>query len=215
MSVRALARRTYTLSVERARMLALFVVASVAVNGLFRMGTLLANDLLVQTFLSLSNLAVSAVLGLVATRISLAIVRGESYSTAQWFDDLAALVPYVAATLIYGAIVLAGLCLFIVPGIIWALRYSQYRYALLDLQLGVFEALTYSAVLTRGHLGSLLVIFVAVVLFNVLGALFFGVGLVVTAALSLVAMGVLYDVLLNDERQSNSSLPTNNGRTDR
>jgi len=93
----------------------------------------------------------------------------------------------MGGTIIYGLIVCAGLLLLIVPGIIWALKYSLYGYFVIDRNMGPLEALKASAEATEGAKGELFSL--ALLLFGVqiLGLICLCVGLLFTIPLALVA----------------------------
>lgn len=71
-------------------------------------------------------------------------------------------------------IVLVGVVLFIIPGIIWGLKYSLSMVAILDKRLSPVEAVRFSGKITSGYIGKLFVLFI----------LFFGVAILLGMAIS-------------------------------
>lgn len=112
------------------------------------------------------------------------------------FNDLFAgfdvFLDYLGASVLYGLIVLGGLCLLIVPGVIWAIKYGFYGYFIVDRKLGAVEALKASSALTRGAKGDLFIFGLAVLGINLLGALCLGIGVLVTQPLTTLAMGFVF-----------------------
>jgi len=128
---------------------------------------------------------------------------------------------FIAASILYGLIVFAGLILLIVPGIVWAIRYSLFRFLIIDEDLGPIDALKKSAELTDGSKWNLFLFDILIGLINILGALAFFVGLLVTIPLSLIASAYVYrtllsasgseasaSTLLQDKQSNNTDMPT-------
>src|SRR5690606_24140896 len=85
-----------------------------------------------------------------------------------------------------------GLVLLIVPGVILAVVYAFYGFVIVDRGEPVLAALQRSAELTRGHRGELFLFGVVLLGLNLLGALAFGIGLLITSPVSLIAAGYVY-----------------------
>jgi len=65
-------------------------------------------------------------------------------------------------------IVMGGFILFVVPGIIWTLKYWMSLFAVMDKQMSPQEALRFSAKITKGHKGKLFVLFTVAILLSFL-----------------------------------------------
>ncbi|MEE9253257.1 MAG: hypothetical protein V3U74_07935 [Thermodesulfobacteriota bacterium] len=89
------------------------------------------------------------------------------------------LLKYIVASFLYMLIVIAGLILLIVPGIIWAIKFSFYPYFLVDKGLGIIDSLKKSAEITDGVKLDLFVLSVLLGLIILLGALVFPIVLLV------------------------------------
>jgi uncharacterized membrane protein len=59
-------------------------------------------------------------------------------------------IKFLAGTILYFLIVLGGLVLLIVPGVIWAIKYSFFPYFIIEGGLGPVDALKESAKITNG-----------------------------------------------------------------
>lgn len=103
---------------------------------------------------------------------------------------------YLVASIFYGLVVCVGFILFIIPGIFLAVKYSMYRYLVIDKGLGPVEALTKSGEITYGAKWKLLGYGIIVGLINIGGALLFGVGLFVTIPITMIATAYVYRTLL-------------------
>jgi uncharacterized membrane protein len=96
------------------------------------------------------------------------------------------------ASLLYGLIVLGGFILLIVPGIIWCLKFSQYKYFIVEKNAGPVEALKLSAQATDGAKWKLFSFGFVCLGINLLGLICLGVGVLFTAPLTMVAMAFIY-----------------------
>ena len=103
--------------------------------------------------------------------------------------------PYLAATILNGLIVVIGLVLLIVPGIILALMLIFTPYIVVDRELGPIKALKESARMTKGHWWELFILLVLVLLLNIVGAVALLVGLLVTIPTTSLAIVHAYRTL--------------------
>jgi len=97
-----------------------------------------------------------------AMLVFLKIARGQPTSMWEVFSGRRLLLSFVGASIVVGLIVLGGYCLLIVPGVIFALMYSQTLYLVVDRNLRIGEALTLSQQLTYGNKATLFVMAVIV-----------------------------------------------------
>jgi hypothetical protein len=83
----------------------------------------------------------------------------------------ALIVPFFLATLTYVFVTVGGLLLLIVPGIVWALRYCQWSFVMVEKKVGVREAFKRSAEITYGYkkdLFKVYLMFVGVIFISIL-----------------------------------------------
>ncbi len=106
---------------------------------------------------------------------------------------------YFAASVVYLLIVFGGLLMFIVPGIIWAIKYSLFAYYIVDEGLGPIEAIKASGKATKGAKFQLFLLGILLGLINLGGLLAFLVGLFATIPTSMVAFAHAYRQLAGKE----------------
>ena len=102
------------------------------------------------------------------------------------------LLNYVAASLLYGVIVFVGILLFIVPGIIWAIKYQFFGYLIVDKNLGPIEAIKQSGQMSKGSIWDLFLFGLTVTGVTLMGALCFLLGLFVAIPVVLMAGTFIY-----------------------
>jgi uncharacterized membrane protein len=102
----------------------------------------------------------------------------------------------VGAGILYGLIVLAGIILLIVPGIVWAVKFSLCFYFVIDKGLGPVQALKASSRTTIGVKWPLFGFGLLCGLINLLGLLCLVVGVFVTYPTVLIAHALVYRQLL-------------------
>lgn len=129
-------------------------------------------------------------IGLIA--VVLKIIDGAVPPMSELFNHFNLFFRYFGASLLYSLIVFLGLILFIVPGIIWSLKYSLFAYYIVDRNVGVMESLHLSGVATRDAKGTLFLLFLASALVNLVGVLALGIGLLVTMPMTMLAYAWVY-----------------------
>jgi uncharacterized membrane protein len=84
--------------------------------------------------------------------VFLKVIRGEPFDIADMFDCFKSnYLNVVLANLLVVAIVIAGIVVFIIPGIIFACKLAFVPYLIMDKKLEVIEAVKTSWNMTRGH----------------------------------------------------------------
>ncbi len=92
--------------------------------------------------------------------LCLKALRDERASAAAVFDGFSYIGPAVLTSILYSLIVFAGALLLIVPGIVWALKYSMWWFAVTDRRLSGRKALRFSGNITKGYKGKISVILI-------------------------------------------------------
>lgn len=151
------------------------------------------------------NWILSIILGLGLIYISLVFCDGKKPRYRDFLKPAHYFFRFLGASIIYGLIVFVGLLLFIVPGIIWSIKYGLYRYLIIDKDMGLFESIKKSGEITMGSKWNLFLLGLLLGLINVLGVLALGIGLLITVPISLMATTFVYRKLLS---QSGGSLST-------
>lgn len=181
--------RAFTANIGPMALYALVVVAvSVLVNVVF--GTPEGT----RSFVG--NIVVFLVNQLVAIgwlRIALDAVDGRQIDTDRVRGAFSVFVPFLVAAILFSLGVTIGLILLIVPGIIFAVIFGFYGWGLVDgaVDDGV-AALRHSAEITRGHRWQLFGFVIVLILFNLLGLLALLVGVLITSAVSILALAHVY-----------------------
>ncbi|MEX1061674.1 MAG: hypothetical protein WEC39_00995 [Patescibacteria group bacterium] len=107
---------------------------------------------------------------------------------------------YLLASLLYALLVVVGLILLIIPGFYFAIKHGLFGYLIVDKKVDALTALKMSGKVTEGAIWPLFGFFFAAGLINALGALAFGVGLVVTLPVTILAGAQIYRSLLSQTK---------------
>lgn len=135
---------------------------------------------------------VTQIVSIVWISLALAVVDGREISADTLLPDAPKLLAYIIASLIFSVMFGIGLVLLVVPGIIVAIVFGLYGYAVIDKGLDPIAALTHSRDITRGNRWEIFVFGLAAILLNVLGVLLLVVGVLVTSAVTLIAAAHVY-----------------------
>ncbi len=143
---------------------------------------------------------ISAVVGvfvqMACMRIGLLFAGGEVADYPDLYLSYSLFWKFLAASILYGLIVLGGLILLIVPGIIFAVKYQFFGYFIIDKGAGPAESIKRSGEITRGAKWDVFVLDLSFLGINLLGLLACFVGLFATIPTTLVAMAYVYRRLL-------------------
>ncbi len=126
------------------------------------------------------------------TRIGLNIVSGKPFSPGMLFGGGCQLITACLATVLYLAMVIVGLVLFIFPGIYLALRFGHYMTAIVDRKLGILESLKYSSTITTANRLNLFGLALLTFCVMLAGALALLVGLIIAIPIGWLAWVVAY-----------------------
>lgn len=136
----------------------------------------------------------------------LRISRGHKVDFHNIWDDLSGgkFVQYLILMVVATIFIVLGFLLVFIPGIIIALMLSMSTYILMDESKEIswkgdrfWRAMKKSRHMTSGHKWDLFGFFLVVMLLNLLGALAFGLGLIVTIPVTCIALAHIYDALKN------------------
>ncbi|MEJ2745792.1 MAG: hypothetical protein P8123_08935 [bacterium] len=130
------------------------------------------------------------------TRIALNYCDKEKATWSDLFSCIPLFFKYVFTSILYSLIVIGGTILLVVPGIIWAMKFSQSLYFVIDKGLGPMAALRESSRITMGAKWDLFLFGLLLALINLLGALCLLIGLFATIPTTLVAGAYVYRKLL-------------------
>ncbi|MDO8583497.1 MAG: DUF975 family protein [bacterium] len=126
--------------------------------------------------------------------IVLKFVDGEKAEFSDLFSQFKPrlLLNYFLAGLIGALITIGGFLLFIIPGMIVAIRYSLSGFVLVDKNTGPLQSLSTSWKITKGNFWKLCLFGLTLIGINLLGLLALVVGLLVTMPLSMLAVAYAY-----------------------
>ena len=130
----------------------------------------------------------------------LALYDGEEPTFADTFTHFALGLRLLVGQILYLLMVAVGLMLFIIPGVYLGVRYALFGFCLVTDEVNLRGSWQQSAILSSGTKMTLLAILVSLLAFNVLGAIFLGIGLFVTAPLSILVMTAVYRQLRRTEQ---------------
>jgi uncharacterized membrane protein len=116
------------------------------------------------------------------------------------FGDLFACFPlffrYLIGSILYTLIIIGGTILFVIPGVIWSIKFQFFSYLIVDRGMGPVESLKKSASVTQGAKWELLAFSFLLVIINVLGFLSLLIGLFATIPTVMLAYAFVYRQLL-------------------
>lgn len=112
---------------------------------------------------------------------------------------------YLFSIILYSLAIIAGFVLFIIPGIIIAIRFWFFDYLIIDKGMGPISALKTSYAMTKGHVRSLFILASSMSLINLLGLLSLIVGLFVTVPTTIIAKAYIYRKLLTQYETKQAS----------
>jgi uncharacterized membrane protein len=145
-----------------------------------------------RMFVSIVLRLASIFLGLVWIHVALRIADGDPRPLDGLGETLSQFFGYLLASVLYGLIVAGGMILLVVPGVIWAIKFGFFGFALVEHKLDPIAALRASSQMTRGVKGQLFWFGLALVGINLVGAIAFGLGLLATIPLSALAATYVY-----------------------
>lgn len=142
----------------------------------------------------------------------LSAIKGNTPNVKHLFSYNKAFLPFLATSIVTSLIALGGFILFIIPGIIWSLKYSLAPYIAIDKGYGVKASLRESAKLTKGLKWDLLGAYIPLAIVSYLGFFALLIGGVVSIQVAAVAMVFIYHSL---DTQSNKPKVTKRKTTKR
>ena len=99
---------------------------------------------------------------------------------------------FLAGQMLYLLMVAIGLLLLVFPGVYLSVRYGLFGFFMAAGEANLMRTFQQSAILSVGAKTYLLWIFVALLVFNALGASLLGLGLFITVPLSVLMMTAIY-----------------------
>lgn len=126
------------------------------------------------------------------TKIFLRMHDGDKPEFTDIFKEYMIFFKYVAVLILFPLIVFGGLILLIIPGFIWAVRFSFASIIIVDKKIGPIMAIKESYAMTRGMFWKLVAFGLTIILVNILGFIALGIGLLVSVPVSTFAIVYVY-----------------------
>jgi hypothetical protein len=168
------------------------IIGAVSSGGNSNPGDPSAASIIISLIGQLVQNVVAIFLQLGLTRAGLNLVSGKDISVEMLFGEGSKLLRALGASILLGLAVVIGLILLIVPGIYIAMRYGQVIPAIVDRDLGIFEAFSYSESITTNNRMNLFLLGLLNLLALIVGAIPCGLGLIFIGPVVWLAALVAY-----------------------
>jgi len=145
--------------------------------------------------ISLVSLVLNLLTSIGWTVAILKMARGEKVMVGELFKHSGKLWNYALGTILVGLLVFVGFLLFIIPGIVWSIKYMFVPYLIADSGMGARAALKASSQMTEGIKWNIFGLVLALLVVNIVGMLALLVGLLVTIPVTTIASAMLYERL--------------------
>lgn len=130
--------------------------------------------------------------GMGLIKVTLKFCDNEKAEFADLFSCSSLFLRYLAGSILYAIIVLIGLCLLVVPGVIWAIQFQFFTYLIVDKGMGPVEALEKSSAITKGAKWDLFLFGILLELVVVAGILALLVGILAALPVVMLANAFVY-----------------------
>lgn len=137
-------------------------------------------------------------------RMSLDAVEGTVVELGTLTSQAHLILRYVVASFIFGVAFFVGSLFFVIPGLVVLVFLYFYDYVMVDRQAGVLASLRGSADLGEGNRLRIFFFLLALLVLNIVGALVFLVGLLLTLPITYVASAHAYRQLTTASSGSSS-----------
>ncbi len=174
----------------------ILLVAGILTGGFSGLGRLSFDGFYPFAPFGLLSAILSVFFGIAYARISLKLVDGEKPEFTDLWESYRLFWKYLGGGILYGLIVLGGFILLIVPGVIWAIKYSQWEFFVVERGMGPVESIKASGLITRDAKWNLFVLGLMFLGVVILGALACGVGLFAAIPTVMIARAFVYRKLV-------------------
>ena len=142
---------------------------------------------------NLGYILLTIAINIVGIKIALKFCDNDQRAMAEVISFTPAqFLKFAAGYILYSLLVAAGLILFIVPGVVFMVKYQYVIYFIADKDTDISGAFQRSSAITRGIKWELFVFLILLSLINMAGVICFFVGLIVTIPVTMVAMAYVY-----------------------
>ncbi|MCX5776862.1 MAG: hypothetical protein NTX32_04470 [Candidatus Firestonebacteria bacterium] len=131
-------------------------------------------------------------------KIFIQLYEGKKAELVTLFNNYEEYFDFLVCYILYVLIVMAGIVLFVIPGIIWALKYQFALYLVIDKKMKPLEAIRMSGKITMGHKVNLFLFMFVVLGVCILGFLCCCIGIIPAAIVVTFALIHIYKSLVAD-----------------
>lgn len=124
--------------------------------------------------------------------VSLSFRDTDTFETEEIKGMKHLIIPYLLGSLLFSGILAVGMILLVAPGVWFAVKYQFMPYLIIDKGMEPVEALKAAGGITRGFWLELFVFLLCLAGINFLGAIAFGLGLLVTVPVTFLAHAWVY-----------------------
>lgn len=167
------------------------------VNSSVSKGSKSATVALVALLVTIVFYVLQVIVNFGLIRIALKFADGQKPELRDLFETKN-IVRYVAGGILYFLIVIGGVILFVIPGIVWGIKYQFYPYFVVQGNATARESIRESGRITLGAKWDLFVFGIVVGLINLLGILALGIGLFATIPATMIAAAFVFRKLQSD-----------------
>lgn len=129
-------------------------------------------------------------------KVSLACADHEKGKFRYLFSGFPLIVKLAIGEILYYLVMAIGLVLFVIPGVVFGLRYGQFAFFIVDRGVGPIEAFKLSRKATDGAKWDLLAFFIISLIIAFLGILALFIGIFIAIPVLMVAQGVIFRTLV-------------------
>ena len=145
---------------------------------------------------ALVSMVISVLVQIGSIKITLDLYDGKPLNFSNLYSHSNLILRYLGASILFGLMVAVGFILLIIPGIYLAIKYQFFSFLIVDKNMGIMDSFKKSEDMTQGVKMNLLLFSLALAGVNILGALVFIVGLIVTIPTTVMATVYVYKKLL-------------------
>jgi len=146
-------------------------------------------------FLKIFFWALSVVLYTGLAYVSVLFCENKAVFFQELFSKTDRAASYFFSSLLYGLVVALGFLMFVIPGVIFMIRFQFYQYYAVSQGMSPVDALKASWRDTKGSFWNLFAFGFVLAGINILGALCLGIGLLFTIPISMVSSAYVYKKL--------------------
>jgi len=117
--------------------------------------------------LQIADYVLTMLISMGLVKIVLSFCDNEKGKLSDLFSQYRLFFKYLATSILYFLIVFGGIILFIIPGIIWSIKFWFFDYFVIDKGLRPMEALKKSSAITQGVKWKLFTFFIVISLINI------------------------------------------------